>query len=351
MLKTTSGWRKERASSAKAKKHTMRSAPSLQATASQLFKGPPMQCPVGKDLTIRLPPADFDHRNKTIFAAGGWVRVSDPTPIRRRRPASAPRLVQKNLAATAPIAQQLVEKQVVEKTDVLAQTAPVPVQETRVVTPPPASVPAPKLDITKEEEKEEESDDDVSKDTAQAAIELTGFHGAVSYLNGTFVPEGRQLNGKEVYSQGMECMWYHNGAWRIGVPEWANGGKDGRTDLGRCHAYVKTDEDNVAQIAPTSTWMACESKEGGDPDAEEGAGFAPQAAVFMPQLDVRAAKLALDTALLSDNGYSSHRQRLSPSTKKLTKLLVEQSERQHFEPPPLTPDKMEKEKENQKEQE
>jgi len=337
MLKTTSGWRKERASSAKAKKHTIRSAPSLQATASQLFKGPPKQCPLGKDLTIRLPPTDFDHRNKTIFAAGGWVRVSDPAPIRRQRPASAPRMFQKNLAATEPIGERMAQ------TQLLSQTAPVApvaatVQETKAPTPP---VPAKPLEVTtevEEDEEENEEKEDGGK-SATAAIELTGFNGAVSHLNGTFVPEGRQMNGKEVYSQGMECMWYHNGAWRIGIPEWSNGGKDGH-DFGRCHAYVKTEASNVSEIAPTSTWMACESEVGADPDAETG-NFAPQA-VFVPQLDVRAAKRALDTALLSDGSSSSRKgQKLSPSCKRLTKVLVEQSERERFDLPPMTPERKE----------
>lgn len=330
MLKTTSGWRKERATSAKAKKHTMRSAPSLQATASQLFKGPPKQCPLGKDLTIRLPPTDFDHRNKTIFAAGGWVRVSDPAPIRRRRPATAPRLVQKNLASTEPLGERIVQTQLLSQTAPVAATA----QETKV--------PAEPLEVTtevKEEEKEEKEENEDGGESATAAIELTGFNGAVSHLNGTFVPEGRQMNGKEVYSQGMECMWYHNGAWRIGIPEWSNGGKDGN-DFGRCHAYVKTEASNVSEIAPTSTWMACESEAGADPDAATG-NFAPQA-VFMPQLDVQAARRALDTALFADGSSSSRKgQKLSPATKRLTKVLMEQSEKQRFDPPPMTPDRKE----------
>ena len=160
---------------------------------------------------------------------------------------------------------------------------------------------------------------------SQDAVQLSGFDGDSSCLNGTFTADGTELNGKQVYSQGegsQECMWYHNGAWRIGSYNWL-----ATKDLGRCHAFVKTEHD-LDHLAATETWMSCGGLgSGGDPDAQDGS-------IFQPQMSARAAKLALDN-VVKRSGSKKVASALSNS--RLTNILTDQFLRHDMSPPTTPP--------------
>lgn len=164
-------------------------------------------------------------------------------------------------------------------------------------------------------------------ESGEEAVQLSGFVGDSSCLNGTFTANGTEVNGKQVYSQGdgsKECMWYHNGAWRIGSYNWLD-----TKDLGRCHAFVKTEHD-LDHIAASETWMSCLGSSGGDPDSQDGS-------LFQPQMSARAAKMALDNVVKRTGSKKG----LVPSlsSNRLTNILTDQSLRHDIEPPPMTPPK------------
>ncbi|CAK8998715.1 Uncharacterized protein SCF082_LOCUS5748, partial [Durusdinium trenchii] len=190
-------------------------------------------------------------------------------------------------------------------------------------------------EIAQEEPKEEEPKQDqpvvhtASPSEAQA-VQLTGFIGSSSgvrtvwspkrpgtlrhsflSLNGTFTADGTQVNGKQVYSQGdgsLECLWYHNGAWRVGKYNWL-----ASKDLGRCHAFVKTEAD-LGDLGADETWMSCLGPAGGDPDGQESS-------LFQPQMSAKAAKMALDSMMKRGNS-----KKLTPtaSSNRLTNILTDQ---------------------------
>eukprot|EP00913_Durusdinium_trenchii_P016498 g15507.t2 len=171
-------------------------------------------------------------------------------------------------------------------------------------------------EIAQEEPKEEEPKQDqpvvhtASPSEAQA-VQLTGFIGSSSGLNGTFTADGTQVNGKQVYSQGdgsLECLWYHNGAWRVGKYNWL-----ASKDLGRCHAFVKTEAD-LGDLGADETWMSCLGPAGGDPDGQESS-------LFQPQMSAKAAKMALDSMMKRGNS-----KKLTPtaSSNRLTNILTDQ---------------------------
>eukprot|EP00439_Symbiodinium_sp_Y106_P001784 s1132_g1.t1 len=184
--------------------------------------------------------------------------------------------------------------------------------------------PAKEENIEKEEKQPETSDALPEPDDS---VQLSGFTGGSASLNGTFVPDGSTVNGKQVYSQsqgdaGLECMWYHNGAWRIGSYTWFNS-----RELGRCHAYVKTTQD-LGDIAPSETWMSCMGTAGGDPDVDKG--------LFQPQMSAKAAKLALDSLTRRSTSKKTSQVPVGGSTR-LANILADQSWRHDFELPPMTP--------------
>ncbi|CAJ1419737.1 unnamed protein product [Effrenium voratum] len=158
--------------------------------------------------------------------------------------------------------------------------------------------------------------------TEREAVQLSGFSGQSSSLNGIFAADGdNTLNGKQVYSQGdgLECMWYHNGAWRIGSYSWFTS-----RELGRCHAFVKTEASDVGEIKSSEIWMS--SVGGGDPD---------QGSVFQPQLSAKALKTALDGAFKRSN--SKKATPLASSSNRLTNILTDQFIRHDIELPPELP--------------
>eukprot|EP00931_Biecheleriopsis_adriatica_P051898 TRINITY_DN30140_c0_g1_i2.p1 TRINITY_DN30140_c0_g1~~TRINITY_DN30140_c0_g1_i2.p1 ORF type:complete len:311 (-),score=53.49 TRINITY_DN30140_c0_g1_i2:78-1010(-) len=270
--------------------HTLSRSSSavLPLYASSLFKGPEGQMPLGKDLvmkTVRPPQGSFT--NKPIFASSGWVRVSPPGPVRLRRATSQP----------AP--------------------------ETNQPAPEVSEEPIPVDDPTPEEN----------------GVELTGFEVEVDHLNGYFMPKGQKVNDRQIYSQGEESMWYHRGAWRIGVLS---------GDYSRCNAFVKTEAQSPDQIENSATWMA--SATAGDPD--ESDDFKPQASFkpqvkFAPQLNARAIKMALDSVFKKENtapvvavspsGSDAASLRLSHDGSRLTSLLAEHSKQAHIEVVPDDP--------------
>lgn len=165
-------------------------------------------------------------------------------------------------------------------------------------------------------------------ESGEEAVQLSGFVGESSCLNGTFTADGTKVNGKQVYSQGdgsKECMWYHNGAWHIGSYNWMD-----TKDLGRCHAFVKTEHD-LENIAASETWMSCLGSAGGDPDSQDGERL------FQPQMSARAAKLALDSVVKRSGSKKAPVPSLSSN--RLTNILTDQSLRHDIEPPPMTPPK------------
>ncbi|CAE7241701.1 unnamed protein product [Symbiodinium sp. CCMP2456] len=186
--------------------------------------------------------------------------------------------------------------------------------------------PAKEESLEKEEKQPETSDD--AQPEPDDSVQLSGFTGGSASLNGTFVPDGNTVNGKQVYSQsqgdaGLECMWYHNGAWRIGSYNWFNS-----KELGRCHAYVKTSAQDLGDIAPSETWMSCMGTAGGDPDVDKG--------LFQPQMSAKAAKLALDSLTRRSTSKKTSQVPVGGSTR-LENILADQSWRHDFELRPMTP--------------
>lgn len=197
-------------------------------------------------------------RDLTCFAAGGWVRIQKPVPPTGRPNSSS------KLQRSASFG---------NSTRMCISPPPQPVEQQRVE---PAPEPSSDVDDRLPDAKEKE------------AVDLSGFEGSSSHINGTFVSDAHTVNGRQVYNKGLECIWYHNGAWRIGIPMWLNN----TSSLGVCQAYVSSDAENAGSIAVSSTWMAC--IEGAvDPDVDGGAAFAPQ-------MKAKAARRALDAALFSN---------------------------------------------------
>ncbi|CAE7788644.1 unnamed protein product [Symbiodinium necroappetens] len=259
----------------------MRSSTSLQASASNLFKSK------GRERR--------DMRRTNSFAASRErCSISSSAKAKDRARPGQPRLPKR---------------------------ASAPALETQNI-----SEPAKEESLEKEEKQPEASDD--AQPEPDDSVQLSGFTGGSASLNGTFVPDGNTVNGKQVYSQsqgdaGLECMWYHNGAWRIGSYNWFNS-----KELGRCHAYVKTSAQDLGDIAPSETWMSCMGTAGGDPDVDKG--------LFQPQMSAKAAKLALDSLTRRSTSKKTSQVPVGGSTR-LANILADQSWRHDFELPPMTP--------------
>ncbi|CAE7659009.1 unnamed protein product [Symbiodinium pilosum] len=267
----------------------MRSSTSLQASASNLFRSKGRE---RRDMRRTHSFAAPRERCSIMSTSSVKLKEAKPQESRLHKRASAPVVETFERNTSEPVEEQTIEK-------------------------------------GEEQEKQSELLDDAEQ-VPEGSVQLTGFTGGSCSLNGTFVPQGDTMNGKQVYSQsqsgqgdaGLECMWYHNGAWRIGSYSWFNS-----KELGRCHAYVKTSAQDLGDIAPSETWMSCEGAAGGDPDSDKS--------LFQPQMSAKAAKLALDS--IAKRSTSKKTSQVPMGNTRLANILADQSWRNDFELPPMTP--------------